>query len=74
MATLTEACSPAEINVVDGGVRGTGLFDHRHMGQPAFTDATVAADEKVITYTWTEVWLNWRFRPPHSHDLGCNPT
>ncbi|MFN8135055.1 MAG: hypothetical protein U0Z17_07470 [Bacteroidales bacterium] len=52
--TLTEAYSPGTINVVDGGVLGTGCAKSP-VWTCTFTDAcNNGNDEKVITYTWTE--------------------
>ncbi|MFN8135040.1 MAG: hypothetical protein U0Z17_07395 [Bacteroidales bacterium] len=56
--TLTEACSPGEINVMDGGVQGTGCAKSQTW-TATFTDAcNNVADEKTITYTWTKISLS----------------
>ncbi|MFN8135044.1 MAG: hypothetical protein U0Z17_07415 [Bacteroidales bacterium] len=71
--TLTEACSPGGISVVDGGVRGTGCAKSQTW-LANFTDAcNNVADEKVITCTRLKI----SFKPvisttATSHDLGCN--
>ncbi|PKP36598.1 MAG: hypothetical protein CVT97_08640, partial [Bacteroidetes bacterium HGW-Bacteroidetes-14] len=72
--TLTEACSPGTIVVVDGGVQGTGCAKTQTW-TANFTDACGnVADEKVITYTWTEDAIAPIIATTAvSGDKGCNP-
>ncbi|MFN8135047.1 MAG: hypothetical protein U0Z17_07430 [Bacteroidales bacterium] len=57
--TLTEACSPGKINVVDGGVQGTGRANRKRW-TATFTDAcNNMADEKGITTEPILLCLFW---------------
>ncbi|SHH09798.1 hypothetical protein SAMN05443549_1271, partial [Flavobacterium fluvii] len=73
--TLTEACSPGSITVVDGGVTGTDCAKSQTW-TANFTDAcNNVADEKVITYTWTvDTTKPIIATTAASGDKGCNPT
>ena len=73
--TLTEACSPGTINVVDGGVQGTGCAKSQTW-TANFTDAcNNVADQVSITYTWTvDATKPVIATTAVSEDKGCNPT
>ncbi|MBK8349706.1 MAG: hypothetical protein IPL08_19635 [Saprospiraceae bacterium] len=73
--TLTEACSPGTIVVVDGGVTGAGC-EKSQIWTANFTDGCGnVADEVVVTYTWTVDAIKPVIATTAvSENKGCNPT
>jgi hypothetical protein len=73
--TLTEACSPGDIVIVDSGITGDGCAKSQTW-TANFTDGCLnVADEVSITYTWTVDLIKPVIATTaQGGNKGCNPT